>query len=349
MPPRFFWLCGSVTAHNDWLTPGKTGTYTRMVASPREILVKTFLHNKCCFNSFLQNRLWIKKTERGRRTWLSTSLVCTIRKPMEVWWLTGGMPRPGKEDPCQKPACQLQVSLPFIASVSWFDGNLCHNLSCRCACRRTTTRRRGARRWSRAWSTAAPCGKTSLGRSARELTTRAKNKRPTSREMLRPVFLLQRHQQQCLLGLTERQLHLGLPRGGWKDEQLRKKQEALMARGLPKRKAIEGVGSVVVVASGKGGVGKSTTAVNLALALANTSARPKVMLFNKKESTEKLFRTYKMTFNPPLYGFNLVLKSWILIIIQMLDLGATFAAYFSGKCLSWLSWCRLPITLQRAL
>ena len=157
-------------------------------------------------------------------------------------------------------------------------GNLCHHLGCRCACRRTTTRRRGARRCSRGWSTAAPCGRTSLGRSAGELTTRAKK---ITREMLRPVFLLhqlhQQQQQRCLLGLAHRHLHLGLPVGGWKDEQLRNRQEALMKRGLPKRKVIEGVGSVVVVASGKGGVGKSTTAVNLALALASSSARPKVM------------------------------------------------------------------------
>ncbi|XP_058018215.1 iron-sulfur protein NUBPL isoform X2 [Ahaetulla prasina] len=41
-----------------------------------------------------------------------------------------------------------------------------------------------------------------------------------------------------------------------------------MARGLPKQKPIEGVKQVLLVASGKGGVGKSTTAVNVALALA---------------------------------------------------------------------------------
>lgn len=33
-----------------------------------------------------------------------------------------------------------------------------------------------------------------------------------------------------------------------------------MSRGLPKQKPIEGVREVIVVASGKGGVGKSTTA-----------------------------------------------------------------------------------------
>nr|XP_028576921.1 iron-sulfur protein NUBPL isoform X3 [Podarcis muralis] len=52
------------------------------------------------------------------------------------------------------------------------------------------------------------------------------------------------------------------------DEVLKEKRSKIMARGLPKQKPIQGVKQVLVVASGKGGVGKSTTAVNVALALA---------------------------------------------------------------------------------
>lgn len=45
------------------------------------------------------------------------------------------------------------------------------------------------------------------------------------------------------------------------------RRKAVMARGLPKRRELQGVSNTILVASGKGGVGKSTTAVNLALAM----------------------------------------------------------------------------------
>jgi len=58
---------------------------------------------------------------------------------------------------------------------------------------------------------------------------------------------------------------------------MKKRQKELMARGLPKKKTIEGVKNVILVASGKGGVGKSTTAVNLALAFQRNSMKAGIL------------------------------------------------------------------------
>ncbi|XP_076290443.1 iron-sulfur cluster transfer protein NUBPL isoform X2 [Lasioglossum baleicum] len=52
-----------------------------------------------------------------------------------------------------------------------------------------------------------------------------------------------------------------------KQKEIDEKRKEIMARGLPKQKPLKGVKQIIVVSSAKGGVGKSTIAVNLSTAL----------------------------------------------------------------------------------
>ncbi|XP_064616455.1 iron-sulfur cluster transfer protein NUBPL-like [Liolophura sinensis] len=58
------------------------------------------------------------------------------------------------------------------------------------------------------------------------------------------------------------------------------RQKEQMSKGLPKKLPVAGVKHVIVVASGKGGVGKSTTAVNLALGIAASDTSRSVGLLD---------------------------------------------------------------------
>ncbi|ELK17062.1 Nucleotide-binding protein-like protein [Pteropus alecto] len=79
-----------------------------------------------------------------------------------------------------------------------------------------------------------------------------------------------------------------------------------MSRGLPKQKPIEGVKQVIVVASGKGGVGKSTTAVNLALALAANDSTKAIGLLDVDVYGPSIPKMMNLKGNPELSQSNLM-------------------------------------------
>jgi len=68
-----------------------------------------------------------------------------------------------------------------------------------------------------------------------------------------------------------RQIVSGLK--GVKSVDIKMDSEVPRQKSVPERKAVEGVANIVAVTSGKGGVGKSTVAVNLACALAREGAK----------------------------------------------------------------------------
>uniref|UniRef100_A0A2K6RUB4 Iron-sulfur cluster transfer protein NUBPL n=3 Tax=Rhinopithecus roxellana TaxID=61622 RepID=A0A2K6RUB4_RHIRO len=93
---------------------------------------------------------------------------------------------------------------------------------------------------------------------------------------------------------------------GAESETLKQRRTQIMSRGLPKQKPIEGVKQVLVVASGKGGVGKSTTAVNLALALAANDSSKAVGLLDVDVYGPSIPKMMNLKGNPELSQSNLM-------------------------------------------
>ncbi|XP_026520303.1 iron-sulfur protein NUBPL isoform X2 [Notechis scutatus] len=91
-----------------------------------------------------------------------------------------------------------------------------------------------------------------------------------------------------------------------KDGALEDKRSKIMARGLPKQKPIEGVKQVLLVASGKGGVGKSTTAVNVALALAANEPTKAVGLLDADVYGPSIPKMMNLKGNPEVTSKNLM-------------------------------------------
>nr|XP_014425623.1 iron-sulfur protein NUBPL isoform X4 [Pelodiscus sinensis] len=94
----------------------------------------------------------------------------------------------------------------------------------------------------------------------------------------------------CLPGWGSAAFSSRSPSSSTSDEILKEKRAQIMSRGLPKQKPIEGVKQVLAFASGKGGVGKSTTAENLMRPLKNYGIACMSMGFLIEESAPIVWR-----------------------------------------------------------
>uniref|UniRef100_A0A8B9Q0Q1 NUBPL n=1 Tax=Apteryx owenii TaxID=8824 RepID=A0A8B9Q0Q1_APTOW len=106
---------------------------------------------------------------------------------------------------------------------------------------------------------------------------------------------------------------------GTRDEAVRDKRTQILSRGLPKQKPIEGVKQVLVLASGKGGVGKSTAAVNIALALAANDSTKEVGLLDADIYGPSIPKMMNLKGNPELTPKNLMrpLKNYGIACMSM--------------------------------
>ncbi|KAM7163931.1 iron-sulfur cluster transfer protein NUBPL isoform 1-T1 [Macrochelys suwanniensis] len=109
------------------------------------------------------------------------------------------------------------------------------------------------------------------------------------------------------------------PSSSTDDGFLKEKRAQIMSRGLPKQKPIEGVRQVLVFASGKGGVGKSTTAVNVALALAAHDSTKAVGLLDADVYGPSIPKMMNLKGNPELSPKNLMrpLKNYGIACMSM--------------------------------
>ncbi|EHH27808.1 hypothetical protein EGK_18094 [Macaca mulatta] len=97
---------------------------------------------------------------------------------------------------------------------------------------------------------------------------------------------------------------------GAESETLKQRRTQIMSRGLPKQKPIEGVKQVIVVASGKGGVGKSLQQVNLALALAANDSSKAIGLLDVDVYGPSVPKMMNLKGNPELSQSNLMRPLW---------------------------------------